>query len=119
MKAKPENQGVIMLVAFLEKQSRKNKAPIWETAAQLVSKANRKRGGVNLYKLDKYSKEGDTLLVPAKVLGIGSLSHKITLAALSVSKPAAAAAAKSGSKVITIKKLAESNPKGSGVKIIV
>ncbi|MFA6048661.1 MAG: 50S ribosomal protein L18e [Candidatus Micrarchaeia archaeon] len=119
MKAKPENQSVIALVAFLEQQSRKNKAPIWKDVSELVSKAGRKKAGVNLYKLDKYSKEGDTLVVPTKVLGIGSLSHKITLAALSISKPARSAVEKSGSKVLSIRAFATANPKGSKARIII
>ncbi len=119
MKKGPENQSVIMLFAFLEKSARKNKAPIWARVAELVQKAGRKKRGVNVYKLEKNSKEGDVVVVPSKVLGIGSLSHKITLAALDISKPAQAAVEKSGSKIVSMRALVESNPKGSRVKIII
>ena len=119
MKKGPENPGVIMLVAFLEKASRKNKAPIWRRVAELVEKASRKKREVNVYRLDKHSKEGEMIVVPSKVLGIGALSHKITLAALGISKPAQAVVEKSGSKITSIRALVESNPKGSKVKIII
>lgn len=49
---------------------------------------SRKSRIVNLYKIEKYSKEGDIIVVPGKVLGIGSLSHKVTVVALDFSKSA-------------------------------
>lgn len=115
----PENPNVIKLSADLEKAARKNQAPIWKRVVELVRKPNRKTEAVNLYKIDKNSKEGETILVPAKVLSTGKLSKKITIAALDYSKAAQDAVAKNGSALISIRALAEKNPKGSKVRIII
>ena len=56
--------------------------------------------------------------MPGKVLGSGTLDHSVTVAAWNFSENAYKKISKIG-KVITIKKLLEENPKGSGVKIIV
>ncbi len=119
MEKGPENPNVIALIAFLEKASRKNKAPVWKQVAGLLQKPSRKKGSVNLYEIDKHAKEGETIIVPSKLLGIGKLSKKITIAAASFSASAKAAIEKAGSKIVSIKKLAETNPKGSKTRIIV
>lgn len=119
VKKGPENVQLKALINFLEKAGTKNTAPIWKKAAFLLAKPTRQRPEANLYSIERNSKEGSTVLVPGKVLSGGILSHKITLAAFRVSKPAAAKLAKNGSKVITLKQLVESNPTGKGVVFIV
>ncbi|NYZ74904.1 50S ribosomal protein L18e [Candidatus Micrarchaeota archaeon] len=119
VKKGPENVQLKALINFLEKAGTKNKAPVWKKAAFLLAKPTRQRPEVNLYSIEKNSKDGSTVLVPGKVLSQGMLSHKVTLAAFRVSKPAAAKLAKNGSKTISLNQLVETNPTGKGVVFLV
>ena len=116
MKSGPENTQVIRLVSFLEASARKNKAPIWAAVARLVSRPARKNSGVNLFKLDKVCKDGDVIVVLAKILAIGKLTKKITVGALKASEKSVS---KSGASIITIRELVEKNPSGKNVRIII
>ena len=72
----------------------------------------------SLRQIDKYVSDNDTVVVPGKVLGTGSISHKITLCSFSISTTGAKKVAQSGGKVIGIAQLIKSNPTGKGVKIV-
>ncbi|MEW5955207.1 MAG: 50S ribosomal protein L18e [Candidatus Micrarchaeota archaeon] len=115
VKKGPENIQLKALVRFLEKTGAANKAPVWKKTAFLLAKPTRQRPEVNLYSVEKHSKEGDAVLVPGKVLSQGTLSHKVTLAAFRFSKPAAAKLAAAGCKTISIKQLVEANPPGKRI----
>lgn len=56
---------------------------------RLISKPKRKRIGVNIAKLEKFSKDGENVIVPGKVLGRGSMTKKINVAAVGYSEEAA------------------------------
>ena len=66
------------------------------------------------YGLDKFTKDNETVIVPGKVLGIGDLNHKITIAAWQFSTKAKE---KIDNK-LSIQQLLEKNPQGKGIKII-
>jgi large subunit ribosomal protein L18e len=111
---KPELQ---KLIVFLEKAAKKNSAPVWKRVAELLKKPRRKRVEVNLRGIEKNASEGETVVVPGKVLGVGELKKKIVLAAAEISGGAGKRI--HGATVVSIKELVEKNPKGTGVKIIV
>jgi large subunit ribosomal protein L18e len=92
---------------------RKQKSPFWIKVAGIISKPKRKGIAVNIFKINKYTKDGDVVVVPGKVLSDGELAHKITLAAVSAS-----AGAKNKVKIVKIVELANKHPKGEGIKII-
>lgn len=117
MKYGPENWQVVRLARLLDKS--KKKAPAWKRVAELLRKRGRRKKGVNLYSLEKHCKEGETVVVPDRVLSLGKISKKLTVAALSVSKPAASKLASAGCKLISIARLVEQNPEAKGVKIII
>ncbi len=64
-----------------------------------------RKGGVNLYKLNKYTKEGDVVIVPKKVLSTGTIDHKITIAAPEYSSKAREELKKKGCRIIGIKEM--------------
>jgi large subunit ribosomal protein L18e len=68
-------------------------------------------------KLEKYVKEGETAIVPGKVLSLGSLNKKMTVAALSFSDAAKTKINKNG-EALSISDLLKKNPKASKVRII-
>ena len=66
---------------------------------KLVDVPTRRRVSVNLYKIDRLTKEGDNVIVPGKVLSEGRIGHGLSIAAIEYSKEAAEALAKAGVKM--------------------
>jgi large subunit ribosomal protein L18e len=56
--------------------------------ASLLSSPTRKRVKKNLHEINEQAEEGETLIVPGKVLGIGELKKKVDIIALSFSESA-------------------------------
>ncbi|MHA1689337.1 MAG: 50S ribosomal protein L18e [Promethearchaeota archaeon] len=95
----------------------KTKKRIWKTVSKKLSGPRKNRAEANLYRINKKTKEGDVIVVPGKVLGVGELDHEITIACLNCSDSARIKILSSGSKLLSIEELLEQNPKGSNVKI--
>ena len=112
------NQIVIQMVKTLRGASKKNNAPIWERLADLALKPTRAKRTINLGQLDKFVSDNDVVVVPGKVLGTGSLSHKITLCSFSISTTGAKKITESGGKVLDISQIIKNHPTGKGEKII-
>ena len=104
------------LAIFLEVQARKNKAKIWKYLKELLERPRRNKIIVNISKINKLTKEGDVVIVPGKVLGMGELDHSLTIAAFDFSKTAKE---KLNKYIVDIYDLVKSNPKGSNIKIII
>jgi large subunit ribosomal protein L18e len=73
---------------------------------------------VNISRINRHTKAGDTVVVPGKVLGAGNLDHPVTVAAFKFSKQAKEKILKTGGACVTIEELIERNPKGSLVRVI-
>ncbi|MFW9771444.1 MAG: 50S ribosomal protein L18e [Candidatus Heimdallarchaeota archaeon] len=95
----------------------KTKRRIWKQISKKLSGPRKNRIEANLHRINKKTKESDVIVIPGKVLGIGELDHKITIACLDCSRPARKKIENSGSKVISIEELLEQNPEGKDVKI--
>ena len=113
----PTNLQLKSLISELRKLSSKEKCRIWKRIAEDLEKPTRKRREVNINRLNMHTENGETVIVPGKVLGIGNLDHKINVAAFRFSEEAMEKINKIG-KAIKIEELMKSNPKGKGVKII-
>ena len=70
-----------------------------------------------MYTINKYTREGETALIPGKVLSLGEINKKISVAALNFSGQAREKINKIG-KAISIQELVKQNPKGKKVRII-
>ncbi|MEM3793909.1 MAG: 50S ribosomal protein L18e, partial [Candidatus Bathyarchaeia archaeon] len=88
MKGRKSNPILLDMVKELRRAAKLNDAPIWDSIAEWIEAPRRLRAQVNLSKINRLSKEGETLLIPGKVLGTGKLDHRVTVAALSFSKEA-------------------------------
>ncbi len=95
----------------------KTKRRVWRKVSKKLSGSRKNRVEANLYRINKKTKANDVIVVPGKVLAMGNLNHKLTLACLDYSKPAKKKIEASGSKLISIEELLEQNPSGSGVKV--
>lgn len=97
---------------------RKTKKRIWRTIGEQLQKSRRGRVAVNLSRINRHTEEGNVVIVPGKVLGSGSLNHKVSIAALIFSEQAKEKIKAAGGESITIEELMNRNPNGSNVLII-
>ncbi len=86
--------------------------------ADRLSRSRRRRIAVNVSRLNRYTKEGETAVVPGKVLGAGKIDHPLHVAAFAFSEQARLKILKAKGKCLSILELVERNPKGTNVKII-
>ncbi len=97
---------------------KKSKAPIWLALEEMLERPRSRSVEVNLSKISKYTQKGSVVVVPGKVLGSGTIDHKVTLCAFSLSQSAAKKIIDAGGKIINIKEFVEKFPEGSKVSII-
>jgi large subunit ribosomal protein L18e len=95
----------------------KTRRNIWRKLSKKLSGSRKDRVEANLKRINRKTKDNDVIVVPGKILGVGILDHKITIAALNASRSAREKIEASGSKLITINELLEQNPEGKNVKI--
>ncbi|MDR0797221.1 MAG: 50S ribosomal protein L18e [Nitrososphaerota archaeon] len=112
------NPELIQLIKQLKKESREKNAPIWLDVAEQLAQSRSRRAAVNLSRINRNTQRGDMVVVPGKILGTGSLTHSITVAAFNISELAKAKLAAINAKYVTIPELVADNPKGSNIKII-
>ncbi|MBS7639514.1 MAG: 50S ribosomal protein L18e [Candidatus Bathyarchaeia archaeon] len=117
-KVKSTNPELIGLIRLLRKAARENKANIWRAVAELLSRSRRRRIAVNVSRINRYTQEGDEVVVPGKVLGAGLINHPVKVAALDFSESARRKIIGAKGKCLSIPELIKLNPKGSNVKII-
>ncbi|MBW9223672.1 50S ribosomal protein L18e [Methanothermococcus sp. SCGC AD-155-E23] len=115
---KATNPRILKLIETLKSASYRTQRKIWKDLAKRLSKPARRRAEVNISKINRYTKEGEVVVVPGKVLGAGRLDHRVTVAALSFSESARRAIEEVGGRCITIEELVEENPKGVQIKIM-
>jgi large subunit ribosomal protein L18e len=98
--------------------SKRTKAPLWKDVERRLLNSRNNRREVNVDKLSKFTKEGDVIIVPGKVLGAGNLGHSVKVYAYSISKLASRKINEAGGQILGLTDLIEKYPHGSGVKII-
>ena len=113
------NPQLVALINDLKAKTREDpKAAIWRDIALRLEAPSRVWAEANLSKIEKYAAEGETVIVPGKVLAAGDISKKVNVAAYSFSAKAAAAIVAAGGKTMTIRELMDENPTGSKVRIM-
>ena len=90
----------------------------WIKIARILSGPRRKMPSLNLTDINKDSKEGDTVVVPGKVLSQGEINKKIKVVALGFSEKAREKLMKSKSNPTDILEEIKKNPDAKGVKIL-
>jgi len=97
---------------------RKMKKGVWKRVASDLERPRRIRRLVNLSRINRYTQEGETALVPGKVLGDGALEKKVNVAAFHFSNSAKEKIKAAGGSAWSIQELAEKNPEAKGVRLI-
>ncbi|MDW0150906.1 MAG: 50S ribosomal protein L18e, partial [Nitrososphaeraceae archaeon] len=83
-----------------------------------IESSRSNKSEINIGKLENLTKDGETIIIPGKVLGNGVLTHKLNVASFSISLPAIKKILDAGGKVITINDFVNQYPDGKGVRII-
>jgi len=104
-------------IRALRAESRKGGA-IWAALADDLDRSKRSRVAVNLSAIDRQSGAGDIVAVPGKVLGSGSLTHPVTVAAFSFSDAAREKITAAKGKAVLLTDLLTENIKPSQVKMV-
>ena len=112
------NPIVASLIQDLRRFSSQDQARIWRKLSQLLQRPSRKRAAVNLSKIERYTNEGEAVVIPGKVLASGDIKRPITVAAIGFSKIAEEKILKAKGKTLSIRDLHKENPKGSKVRIL-
>jgi len=112
------NPMLISLIQELKKQSVENDVAIWKDIAKRLEKSSKNWPEVNLDRINKYTNEKETALIPGKVLSTGNLTKKVSIAAFSFSEKSKEKIKKAGSKTMTIEELIKNNPKGKDIRIL-
>src|SRR5919109_259860 len=95
-----------------------NKAPIWRALEEELAGPRANRREINVRRLAEITKADEAVVVPGKILGTGTLDHKLTVCAFSISETAAKKVIESGGKVMTFDDLINKHPDGKKMRII-
>ena len=112
----PTNYQIQKLLEDLEGKARESN--FWRRIVKDLKKSSRQRRKVNIYKINKAARDGETIVVPGKVLSVGELSKKVDVAALTFSAEARKKIEESKGKVMSIAELLKNNPEGKKVRIL-
>lgn len=89
----------------------KTKKSGWIEVASLLSRPKRKKLDANLFEINNKVKDGETIVIPGKVLSGGEVDKRIKIIAFSFSKAAEEKLKNSKIEYSTIKEEVEKNPK--------
>lgn len=112
----PMNLELQNTIAQLKEKAHQSK--FWKRVMHDLNKPTRQRRTVNLYKINKYAKDGETVLVPGKVLSVGDLDKKVDVVAYQFSNAAKEKILKNNGNVMSINELLAKNPEAKKVRIL-
>ncbi|MDO9537270.1 MAG: 50S ribosomal protein L18e [Thermoplasmata archaeon] len=118
LKSSKTNPNLDELIFELKRLSRENEAPVWRTVATKLEKPSRVWAEVNLASIEKHAQAKESVVIAGKLLGAGTLSKPVNVAAYSASESAIKKLENAGGKFMKITELAKLNPKGSGIRIM-
>jgi large subunit ribosomal protein L18e len=112
------NPELIALVASLREKGREEGAPIWRDIAQRLERPSRLWAEVNVGKLEQHVGEGETAVVPGKVLSAGHVQRPIKVAAYNFSSKAREKITAAGGTCLSLDQLATDNKNGAKCRIL-
>lgn len=102
----------------LKRASVQHDAPLWARLAEYMLKPSSARRNINIKRLGQLTKADDTVVFPGKVLGTGSIPHRITLYSFSISASALSKIKAAGGTAIAHDVLISQNPTGKEVVLL-
>ena len=111
------NPRLSSLIADLKSAARNAGGDVWGDVAERLEKPRRTHAEVNLGRIERYAREDETIVVPGKVLGSGSLRKEVTVAAVDFSGTAETKIEQAG-ETVRLEQALEDNPEGANVRVI-
>ena len=111
------NKVLFDTIRDLKKLSTKTGVNVFKAVADKLSSPASQRSQINISKIEKFANEGETIIVPGKVLGTGIISKKVTVVAFSASEGAIEKITKAGGKFIRINEYISGKPE-TKIKIL-
>lgn len=105
------------LIAELKSHARKHNADVWDELAGRLERPRSSHAEVNLGRIERYAREDETVVVPGKVLGSGTLRKEVTVGAVDFSRTAESKIDQVG-EACRLEELLDRNPDGSGLRVI-
>jgi large subunit ribosomal protein L18e len=112
------NPRLLNLISLLKDASRQNEVNVWRDIASRLEAPARNYAEVNISKINRYASNGETIVVPGKVLGSGMLETSVRIAALNFSQSAETKIREAKGQCLTIEELLRDNPKGRGIRVL-
>ena len=103
-----------LVKTIIEAKKKKN----WIEIAGILSSPRINKVNINLNELNKEAKEGETIVVPGKVLSEGELNKKIKIAAFGFSEKAKEKILKAKGETLSILEEIKKNPDAKNIRII-
>ncbi len=117
MKQRKSNPELRETIRKLRAAARQNDAAAWNTVADALSKPSRSTPSVNLSRINRYADDGDTVVVPGKVLGSGHLDKDVTVIAFQFSDRAKQVIEETGETHL-LRNYVEQNENAANVRIM-
>ncbi|MBD3313224.1 50S ribosomal protein L18e [Candidatus Woesearchaeota archaeon] len=114
----PSNVQLQGMISLLKKQGSEQKVNLWKRIAADLEKSSRKRRVVNVHRINKHTKDNETVIVPGKVLGTGEIDHKVNVAAFDFSEGAKKKIIQAKGACMNLSEIIQKNPKGQNIRII-
>jgi len=110
-KTKTTNQVLFDTIRDLKKLSTKTGVNVFKAVADKLSTSASQRSEVNLSLIEKHTKDGDTIIVPGKVLSTGILTRKkLTIVGFKASESAIKKITAAGSSFVEIRDYISKKP---------
>ena len=107
------NQELVEITIAAKKQNK------WLEVASILSGPRRESVDLNLSQIDKLAKEGDTVVIPGKVLSQGELRKRVKVVAYKFSEKAREKLSKEKIQMSSIMNEIKSNPEAKGVRVLI
>lgn len=91
----------------------------WIKVSEILSSPRSRKTETNIGLIDKEAKEGETIVIPGKVLSTGDISKKVNVIALSFSEMAKEKIQNAGGKVLNLLDEIKKNPDAKEIRIII
>jgi large subunit ribosomal protein L18e len=113
-----KNPQLARVIIELERAAKAHKAPVWRAAADRLARSRHQVFPLNVAHLERLAEPKQTILVPGKLLGEGSLTKPLTIGAISYSSEARSKVQAAGGTTLTILELLKTHADGKGVRLL-
>ena len=114
----PTNPRLITLIEGLKRSASEGKVNLFQRLAYDLESSTRSRRIVNLSNINRFTKAGETIVVPGKVLGSGNLDHALTIYAFDYSQGALESIRQAKATALSIEELLKSGVKDKRIRVI-